>query len=92
MFHSNLKNMIFNKSRGVATKYLQHYAEWTVLLKLKKDILQKKSAIYQNHQAWTSYTALENYFRLFMSEFSNTEYIKTSHRIWKTAENHTLTL
>lgn len=83
-FDNDLKSLIFNKAHGVSSKYLQHYADWTTLMRMRKEIKVIQSELYANHQGWAAYTAREAYFQQFMRDYSETEHIRTSNRVWKT--------
>jgi hypothetical protein len=83
-FDTDLKSLIFNKTRGVSSKYLQHYADWTTLMRMRKEIKVIQAELYQNQQGWAAYTAREAYFQRFMQEYAETDYIQTSFRVWKT--------
>ncbi len=81
-FDSDLKSLIFKKTRGVSSKYLQHYADWTTLMRMRKEIKVIQAELYHNQQGLAAYTAREAYFQQFMQEFAEIEHVRTSHWYW----------
>lgn len=72
---NRLKQTINVKFKGVATKYLQNYANWFKLIELKKymklDFFDKS---FHNTDAWFTYHKRETNYEIFLTYFSNIEY------------------
>jgi transposase-like protein len=75
---SRLKHEINHNLRGVATKYLQNYANWfkeMEVLKNEKEITASaiKDLLSQNH-AWDLYLNIEKEYEVFLKKYSERTY------------------
>jgi transposase-like protein len=83
LLNEKLKQLIIEKTRGVSTKYLQHYSRWLLISQTEANLKQISHEVAQNTSAWTDYTDLEIKYQQFLSHFSSEPYIQTSSRKWK---------
>lgn len=83
-----LRQLVYEKARGVSTKYLHHYAWWilqTLCSKTLESQLAYKTLSKANPLSWAEYTNMENRYQQFMQKHSDEPHLRTSHRHWKTA-------
>lgn len=81
--NEKLKQLIIDKTRGVSTKYLWHYARWLLISQADSNLKQISQEIAKNTTAWSGYTGLEIKYQQFLSHFSSEPYLQTSSRKWK---------
>lgn len=80
-----LRTLVFQKTRGVSTKYLDHYGRWATIMRTQKLVRDYVFEALRYRGGWAGYTAREDIFARFVKNHSEVEYIQTSHRRWKTA-------
>ncbi len=77
---SRLKMTINNKMRGVATKYLQNYANWFRIELKYNDMSNKFTHIIeqymQNNKAWDYFSNAEDIYKRFIEKYSKLQYEK----------------
>ena len=87
---SHLKKTINNKMRGVATKYLQNYANWFRIEQKFKDMPNKFRHIIenymQNNKAWDHFSNAEAIYKRFIEKYSRLEYTEPEAKKRKSCE------
>ncbi len=86
--NEKLKLLIIQQTRGVSTKYLDHYSRWAVItynLLSEQSVKQLKKEIENHNSAWYSYVNIEAIYKQFAVKYSDEDFVQTSHRQWKFA-------
>jgi transposase-like protein len=78
-YASEMKGIFLRKMKGVATKYLQNYANWVIINKMVKST-DTTSIEAINHykgkqKSWDYYSNAEKIYKRFLELFSRLEYI-----------------
>ena len=84
---SRFKTIINDKMHGVATKYLQNYADWFRIEERYKSIKNKFTNITKqyldNQIAWDYFSNIEKIYKRFIEGYTKFEYENPVHRTWK---------
>ncbi len=84
---SRFKTVINNNMGGVATKYLQNYANWFAVEERYKNVIEKIAGITErymsNCKAWDYFSNIENIYKRFLEKYSNLNY---EHPVKKTGK------
>lgn len=84
---SRFKDKINIRMRGVATKYLQNYANWFNMEERYKGVINKMVKItgmyLENQIAWGYYVNLEKTYKRFLDKYSRLKYEHPTKRQWK---------
>lgn len=83
---NKMHSIAIARTRGVATKYLQHYVNWTLIsapdvVKVELDHLKVQART--NRQAWQGFTQAEKHYAAFQKQHSDVSLPAASGRIWK---------
>ena len=84
---SRFKSIVNVNMRGVATKYLQNYANWFNFEERHKGIINKLIEITRitlnSNIAWDYYVNIEKIYKRFIENYSNFDYAHPTAREWK---------
>ena len=84
---SSFKAVINNKMRGVATKYLQNYANWFRVEQRYKGVANKIINIIEkymrNAKAWDYFSNIERIYKRFIEKYTRLDYLYPGKRKWK---------
>lgn len=83
---SGFQQWIEERMRGVATKYLEAYANWyRLVMKQQNDVKSRMTFLENARSAWGKYTSREKLFYDFLRCTSAENYIRALARNWKTS-------
>jgi len=84
---SKFKATINGQMRGVATKYLQNYANWFRIEEQYKGVVNKIVLIIErymeNHKAWDYFSNVEKIYKRFIEKYTRLNYKNPVKREWK---------
>lgn len=85
---SRFKGIINTKMRGVATKYLQNYAQWFNIEERYKTLINKIVRITDEYligqSSWDYFINMEKTYKRFLEKYSHLQYENPVKREWKT--------
>jgi len=83
-FNEDFRHWINNSLRGVATKYIQLYANFYSYCR-KKIFDPLSRSVFMKKYVWRIFTSMENIYKSFLTNYSEIAYTAPIKRYWKTS-------